>query len=61
MSKVADALGMYGERVEQPDELIPALKRAFKANTSGKPAYIEVIASQYPVYPGWMSTAGVAR
>ncbi len=61
MSKVADALGMYGERVEQPDELVPALKRAFKANTSGKSAYIEVIASQYPVYPGWMSTAGVAR
>ena len=58
MAKVADAIGMCGERVERPDEVIPALKRAFDANKSGKPAYVEVIASQYPVYPGWMSAGG---
>ena len=58
MAKVADAIGMCGERVEKPDEVIPALKRAFDANKSGNPAYVEVIASQYPVYPGWMSTGG---
>lgn len=55
MAKVAENMGMHAERVEKPDELVPAIKRALKANSAGKPAYIEVIASQYPVYPAWLS------
>ncbi len=38
--KVVEALGGYGELVEDPDEIVPALKRAF---ASGKPACINVI------------------
>jgi hypothetical protein len=30
------------------------LKRALKLNGSGKPAFIEVICKQHPVYGGWM-------
>jgi acetolactate synthase I/II/III large subunit len=45
-SKVADGLGGYTERVEQPAEIIPAILRAKKANESGRPALIEVITKE---------------
>jgi len=38
--KMAQALGCYGEKVEDPDDIAPALQRAFD---SGKPAVINVI------------------
>ena len=53
MAKAVEAIGEYSERVEEPDEIIPALKRAFKTNRSGRPAFLEVICSQYPVYGRW--------
>ena len=42
-TKVAEGLGGYSERVEQPHDIIPALQRAKKAVDSGQPALIEVI------------------
>lgn len=42
---VAEGLGCYSERVEEPDEIIPALKRGIKEVNAGKPALIEVITS----------------
>ena len=48
--EMAEALGAYGEKVEDPDEIRPALERAF---ASGKPAVINVI-----VEP---TAAGVSR
>ena len=42
---MAEALGCYGERIEDPDEIIPALKRGIKEVKAGKPALIEVITS----------------
>ena len=53
-AKVAEALGIQSERVEEPDEVAPALKRALKANSSNKPYLLEIICSKYPVYPGWI-------
>ena len=53
-AKGAEALGIQAERVEDPDEVAPALKRALKANTGDKPAFIEVICSKHPVYAGWI-------
>jgi len=53
-AKVAEALGIQAERVEDPDEVAPALKRALKTNMGGRPALIEVICSKHPVYGGWM-------
>jgi thiamine pyrophosphate-dependent acetolactate synthase large subunit-like protein len=45
-SKVAEGLGGYTERVEQPGEIIPAILRAKKANDSGRPALIEIMTQE---------------
>ncbi|MBM3222274.1 MAG: hypothetical protein FJZ47_00500 [Candidatus Tectomicrobia bacterium] len=57
MAKVLGALGLYTERVSDPAEVIPALKRALAANESGKPAYLECLCSQFPVYGSWVGRA----
>jgi len=41
--KIAEGMGGYSERVEQPDNIIPALQRAKKSIDSGKAALLEVI------------------
>jgi acetolactate synthase-1/2/3 large subunit len=46
--KVVEALGGYGELVERPKEIRPALERAFK---SGVPACINVICDPTAEYP----------
>jgi acetolactate synthase-1/2/3 large subunit len=51
--KVAEAIGMSSERIEDPDEVGPAIKRALKKNQSGDPAFIEVICSMQPIFGGW--------
>jgi len=45
-SKVAEGLGGYTERVEQPGEIIPAILRAKKANESGRAALIEIMTQE---------------
>ncbi len=55
MAKAVEAIGEHSERVEKPDEIIPALKRAFKTNRSGRPAFLEIICSQHPVYGRWIA------
>ncbi|MSQ06437.1 MAG: hypothetical protein EXR54_04160 [Dehalococcoidia bacterium] len=54
MSKVIGQMGLHSERVSEPSEVIPALRRALAANESGQPSYIEFICSQYPVYGRWV-------
>ncbi len=54
MSKVIGALGFHTERVTEAAEIVPALRRAFDVNGSGRPAYIEFICCQYPVYGQWV-------
>jgi acetolactate synthase-1/2/3 large subunit len=46
--KVVEALGGYGELVARPDEIRPALERAFK---SGLPACVNVICDPHAEYP----------
>ena len=46
--KVVEALGGYGELVEKPDDIRPALERAFK---SGRPACLNVICDPDAEYP----------
>jgi acetolactate synthase-1/2/3 large subunit len=53
-AKTVEGLGIHSERVEDPDEIATALKRALKVNEAGKPAFIEVICCKYPVYGGWL-------
>ncbi len=54
MAQSVEALGEYAERVEDPDEVAPALTRAFKENAAEKPAYLEIICSKYPVSAPWL-------
>ncbi len=54
MSRVAGELGLHSERVTEPSDVIPALRRALSANDAGQPSYIEFICSQYPVYGGFV-------
>ena len=46
--KVVEALGGYGEMIDRPDQIQPALKRAF---ASGLPACINVICDEHAEYP----------
>ena len=46
--KVVEALGGYGELVERPRDVRPALERAFSA---GKPALVNVLTDPAVVYP----------
>ena len=53
MSEAVKQMGYYAEHVTEPSEIIPALKRAFDENACNRPAYLEFICSQYPVFGGW--------
>lgn len=53
-ANMAKALGLYGERITEPAEVIPALKRALEANAKGQPALLEFICSHHPVHGGWV-------
>jgi len=43
---MARAFGGHGERVERPEDIIPAIRRAIRATQEGKPALLEFITSQ---------------
>jgi acetolactate synthase-1/2/3 large subunit len=43
---VAQALGGWAERVEKPDDFIPALKRAIEVTKTGQPALLDCITKE---------------
>ncbi len=45
-ASVGKALGAYAERVEKPQDVVPALQRGILANKDGQSAVIEVISSE---------------
>ncbi len=49
-TKLAQAMGGYAERVEQPNNIIPALQRAKKAVDSGQAALLEIITREETTY-----------
>ncbi len=49
-SKVAEGLGAWTEVVEKPAEIIPAVQRALAAADQGRPALLEVISKEEPVF-----------
>jgi thiamine pyrophosphate-dependent acetolactate synthase large subunit-like protein len=63
LSKSMEGFGMHAERVTEPGEIGPAIRRALDANAAKRPAYIEVICSLYPVWGVWagMSPKGASR
>ena len=52
--QVVEALGCHGELVERPQDVVPALERAFSA---GKPALVNVLTDPDVVYPRKSSLA----
>lgn len=61
MSEAAKAIGCYAQDVSEPAEIVPALQRAFAENAGGRPAYLEFICRQYPVFGAWASLATRAK
>jgi acetolactate synthase I/II/III large subunit len=57
MSAAVKALGYHAEDVTEPAEIIPALQRAFAENAQNRPAYLEIICSQYPVFGAWATAS----
>jgi thiamine pyrophosphate-dependent acetolactate synthase large subunit-like protein len=50
----AKALGGYGERITEPDEIVPAIKRGIAKTREGVPALLEFItekAEDFSTYP----------
>ena len=45
-ARVAEGLGAYAERVERPDEIAPAVRRALKVTEDGRPALLEMITKE---------------
>ena len=62
-AKSVEGIGMHSERISDPNDIAPALRRALDENAKNKPAFIEVITSQYPVWGVWagMSAKGASR
>jgi acetolactate synthase-1/2/3 large subunit len=46
----ATALGGYGERVTDPADIVPAIKRGIAATQDGRPALLEFITTTEKVY-----------
>jgi acetolactate synthase-1/2/3 large subunit len=45
-AKFAEALGGYGERIEKPADIVPAIKRGIAATQEGKPTLLEFITTK---------------
>ena len=43
---MAKAFGGYGERISEPSDIIPAIKRGIEATENGQPALLEVLTSK---------------
>jgi thiamine pyrophosphate-dependent acetolactate synthase large subunit-like protein len=50
-ARVAEALGAHAERVERPDDVVAAIQRGIAATRDGRPAVLEMITKEDPVYP----------
>ncbi len=51
--QVARACGCWGERVERPDDVAPALERACRANAAGQPAVVECVVDPWDLPEGF--------
>ena len=49
-ARLAEALGVVGLRVERPEEIVPTLRRAIGAVEEGRPALVEFVTREEPVF-----------
>jgi thiamine pyrophosphate-dependent acetolactate synthase large subunit-like protein len=47
---VAEGLGAHAERVDEPDEIIPAIKRGMKTVDAGHYVVIEMMTANFPKF-----------
>jgi acetolactate synthase-1/2/3 large subunit len=50
-ARIAEGLGAHAERIEQPGQVRSALERGIAATREGRPAVLEMITKEEPVYP----------
>jgi len=50
LAELGRSLGGYAERVEKPDEIIPAIQRARRMNDEGRAVLLEFITCDEPNY-----------
>jgi acetolactate synthase I/II/III large subunit len=53
IAAIARAHGCSGERVERPEEIAPALRRALAANGAGTPVVVEFVVDTFDYYVGF--------
>jgi acetolactate synthase-1/2/3 large subunit len=49
-AQVAKGLGAYSERVEQPEDVVPAIQRGIRTTQEGQPVLLEMITKEEPVF-----------
>jgi thiamine pyrophosphate-dependent acetolactate synthase large subunit-like protein len=47
-AKVAEGLGLYAEKIEKPQDIVPAIERAIEVLDRGRPACLEIITRVEP-------------
>ena len=47
---MTQSLGSFSQRVERPDEIVPAIRRALDSTAAGHPAVLEFITREDPVF-----------
>lgn len=52
-ANVAENLGAYAERIEAPDDVIPAIKRGVKAVDAGRYVVLEMMTANFPKFPSF--------
>jgi len=49
-AKVAEGLGAYSERVQRPEEVVPAIERGIRETERGRAVVLEIITKEEPVF-----------
>ena len=49
-AQVAQGLGAYSERITRPQEVAPAIRRGIRATEGGRPAVLEMVTKEEPVF-----------
>ena len=49
--KMTEALGAHSERIKQPSDIVPAIRRAMDITADGRHAVIEFVTREEPVFP----------